>query len=382
MKLAETFSDPSSRVQKTLLVIDMNESTSMKERGSEAQWITTYGWFYDAVAQIVRDEGGQIVKYIGDGALAVFSEDEAVRAINAAIKLQEYIADQNERKVVSFTCSVAVAYGEAVQFEVAAGATDYLGLTVDRAFRLCGAANSKAIFADAETVSAASMNKVRSSIGVALKRKVADYQGPAEKIVLDGFSAPVAYHEIWWSTDRYGVSPKFLTKGASVATARRPVGTAATGAAVVTASPVIKQPGAAVAWLRGSVKRWPLGAEFGFLMSGEEDFFCPRAALIIGGHEPHEGAKVIFVALDSLAPGKSRRAANVFVVGAKTKATVTWMDSRGFGFAEVSDAAGEAHRLFIRPRDAIGLQAGDRVQCGIAEEEKGPIACDIEKITE
>jgi hypothetical protein len=46
-RLAETFQHRDSRVDRVFLVVDINDSTTMKRETPESDWITTYGWFYD-----------------------------------------------------------------------------------------------------------------------------------------------------------------------------------------------------------------------------------------------------------------------------------------------------------------------------------------------
>jgi adenylate cyclase len=49
--------------------------------------------WYHVCAVAVRDRGGRIVKYMGDGCLAIFDEDAGVNAIDAATQLQSEIDD-------------------------------------------------------------------------------------------------------------------------------------------------------------------------------------------------------------------------------------------------------------------------------------------------
>lgn len=92
--LEDTFRDPKSRTTKTIVAVDLTNSTSMKKEQPEANWLTTYAWFFDMLRETIDQQGnGKIVKYLGDGAMAVFGEDNAVDAINWAIKVQEAIAE-------------------------------------------------------------------------------------------------------------------------------------------------------------------------------------------------------------------------------------------------------------------------------------------------
>ncbi|HLL48561.1 MAG TPA: adenylate/guanylate cyclase domain-containing protein [Longimicrobiaceae bacterium] len=354
-----------------MFVVDINDSTQMKERSSEASWIPTYGWFFDLVSQVIQEEGGTVVKYLGDGVLAVFGEDDAARAINSAIKIQEHISDDNESRRINLTCSIGIAYGEVAEFSTLETGSDYLGQTVDRAFRLCSAANAKAIFIDSETVSAAAMNRVQSRVGLALKRRVADYQGPTEKIAIKGFAAPVHYHEIWWAVDRYGVSTGFVTnetgtQAPSIAGSQRP-------------APPARGP--ELEWLHGYVKRWGQNAEFGFITTGEEDFYFNVSYLFHSAPSLEEGKRVVFAPLDALDKGKSRRAQKIFVLGEQVTGRVSRVLPRGFGFADVTGQHGDVHSLFILIGDGTPVKPGDMIGCEISENPHGPIGVNVRPST-
>src|SRR5438552_3820745 len=66
-RLADTFRSPESRVTKTIVVVDLTNSTSMKEQQPEAAWLTTYGWFFDMLGTTMPKGKGHIIKYLGDG---------------------------------------------------------------------------------------------------------------------------------------------------------------------------------------------------------------------------------------------------------------------------------------------------------------------------
>ena len=46
-QLRDAFASPDSRTERTILVIDMNGSTKMKEAQPQAAWLPTTGWYYD-----------------------------------------------------------------------------------------------------------------------------------------------------------------------------------------------------------------------------------------------------------------------------------------------------------------------------------------------
>ena len=101
MKLSEAFNSPESLVDGAILFIDMSDSTSMKEKEPEVSWLSTYAWFFDLVADSVRESGGEIVKYLGDGVMAYYDLENVANAINAAIAVQEALKEANRDKQVS-----------------------------------------------------------------------------------------------------------------------------------------------------------------------------------------------------------------------------------------------------------------------------------------
>lgn len=370
MKLAEAFGSPESRVFKLVLVVDLNNSTKMKEENSEAEWLTTYGWFFDEVSAIVEEFGGKLVKYLGDGLMAVFEEDNGADAINAGIRVQEAIADGTEQKRIKCTCSVAVSYGEMVEYETTPGTKDYIGQVVDRAFRLCGAANSKAVFVDAETVSAALMPKVSSRLGKAMspKRKAQDYSGPEEYINLKGFATRVAYHEILWNSVRYAVSADFVTKQSAdrvgvVGSHQGPAGAEGPRAQSQ------ENP-----WVRGVVS-WQEGRDFGFVRTDEEEFYVNSTYMLRDDCVAKDGDTVYFQPLASLAPGKNRRANHVIVLGQTLEGELGKVFAeKGFGFVVVKGhMEGSWVQLFVYLADSAETFAvGQRITFKLGENRQGP----------
>ncbi|MGH2731588.1 MAG: adenylate/guanylate cyclase domain-containing protein [Actinomycetota bacterium] len=205
MSLKETFTSRESRVYRVMMFVDMTDSTAIKERETEAHWLTTYGYFFDLVGREIGPE--PTVEYLGDGILAAYEDADAAEAINAAIRIQEKLANDNEDRIVCCRCSIGVSAGEVIAYRDPRGAGHYIGTVVDRAFRLCSHARPKAILVDKATVDTAAMNRVKAAAGKRLRKgTVEDYVGELQLVTLKGFRAPVRYYEIWWDRTRYGVA--------------------------------------------------------------------------------------------------------------------------------------------------------------------------------
>jgi adenylate cyclase len=75
---------------------DLRDSSAIAERESSDDYLDTLNQFYDCLAQPVLDEGGEVLRFIGDAALAIFpidalahdpksaTADACQRALNAA----------------------------------------------------------------------------------------------------------------------------------------------------------------------------------------------------------------------------------------------------------------------------------------------------------
>src|SRR4051812_19666662 len=95
---------PPSQVRKTvtLVFVDLKGSTSLGEQlDPEAMHEVKDRYFTTMAAEITR-HGGKIEKYIGDAIMAVFGlprthEDDALRAVRAAVGMQAALASLNDQ---------------------------------------------------------------------------------------------------------------------------------------------------------------------------------------------------------------------------------------------------------------------------------------------
>ena len=368
--LAQAFSNLDSRVTKVIFAIDLTCSTAMKEQQPEVQWLPTYGWFFDLVAQTVKTCEGTIVKYLGDGAMAVFEDDQADAAINCAIQIQEAIAAAKAIKRYFCDCSIGIACGEVVEFVTPDGAKDYIGSFADKAFRLCAAANGKAIFVDTDTVSNAQMSKVRSNAGVLPPgRKPAEYRGPEQSIKAKGFSQPVIYHEILWDQTRYGVSSPFVTNMSSQQTpAPLPSRPPLYPRAASYGAPASRA--ARVQWLKGRVTT--LNDRFGFVLgpNGEEFWFNPDY-LFCGSQSPRSGEEVWFLAAEPFPGRPDRRAMDVVPFNAVLCGTIEQVMPEGYGFTVARTDRGDSRQIFLNLGGGTGWEKGQEVEFDVGENKKG-----------
>ncbi len=362
--LGEVFKLPQSRVAKTIVAIDLTNSTRMKAQRPEADWLTTYSWFFDLLSRTIREAGkGQVVKYLGDGAMIVFGEDEAADAINWTIKVQEGILDA-QKGMVDCECSIGIGSGKMVEFQTPEGWTDYIGTVVDRAFRLCSAANSKAIFVDTVTVSAAAMTKVVSRYGCSTDppRESSDYLGSEQTVAAKGFAQPIRYHEILWSNIGYSVSKDFV----SDLSTKQPNPPAY--------RPTPETPREAMRletdWVRGTVTTF--NGTYGFIRTASEEDFYFNTEYLFQRTEVKVGGVTYFQVADALANSKNRRATNVVILGSVLAGKLQRSVSpKGFGFVLCPNQAGEGRQIFVYFGTPDPWQTGMEVEFKVTENQKG-----------
>ena len=171
----------------------------------ESGWLPALGKFYDMIIDTFeRKSKGKIVKFLGDGALIVFSGDDAADAINAAIVFMEHLKDVRNQETLKIFASVGISSGSAIKFSHYEDSEDYVGRVVDLAARLCNLAMSQAIFVDTTTVTYGNMGKVSSRVGLEEepRRTAKDYLGQKHEDDGNGISK-IEFHSIHWAQDRF-----------------------------------------------------------------------------------------------------------------------------------------------------------------------------------
>lgn len=363
-KLSEALNDPDAHPQVVVMFVDMVDSTPLKEKTPEANWLSTYGWFYETVSGPIIQAGGQIVKFTGDGALAVFTDDKAVDAINASIKVQESITEGVDNRRVEITCSIGIATGEAVRFATPGDkpTADYIGSTVDRAARLCSVASPMAIFMDETTRLSTIATRITSQIGniTRPRRPANEYIGSEQTIALKGFGRPVTYYEILWAMQRYGV------KSEAVSQLERE----RMSLPVPTDTGVEERARAS----SGTIRSWNNVATRGFIESGSEELYFDMRDLVKSSEHIIPGNKVFFVPRPGPRPEGRRTASCVVAKGQTLTGRLTIPLGREFGFVRVTDAKGTTLDLYVYlGRGAGGFHTGDEILFMVDENNLGPM---------
>ncbi len=114
--LAEQASSFEVRKTVTILFCDLTGSTSIGETHDPEQLRRVMSRYYEEARAVLERHGGQVEKFIGDAVMAVFGipvlhEDDALRALRAALELREAFAVLNEELERSFGLRLRVRTG-------------------------------------------------------------------------------------------------------------------------------------------------------------------------------------------------------------------------------------------------------------------------------
>ncbi len=84
---------PEIRSETSLLVIfvDLTRFASQSQRVGDVELADGIDAYYEQVAASVQDAGGRVVKFVGDGVLIVFPEDQVDRGVEMLLALKEAI---------------------------------------------------------------------------------------------------------------------------------------------------------------------------------------------------------------------------------------------------------------------------------------------------
>ena len=141
------------RVRKTVTIVfcDLVGSTALGERTDPEVLRELMGRYHAELRAILERHGGTVEKFVGDAAMAVFGlpqvhEDDALRAIGAAVEMREAVArlglevriGMNTGEVVADAGETLVtgdAVNVAARLEQAAGTGEILDRRADRTAR-------------------------------------------------------------------------------------------------------------------------------------------------------------------------------------------------------------------------------------------------------
>jgi|SRR5215470_2542638 len=382
-QLRDTFATPESRFQRTVAVVDMINSTLMKEQQPQATWLNSLGWLYDMVTIVAMEAVPDVViKYAGDRIMLVCDTDHATEMLNAVIRMQEEIetagtGNDGAKGVIDFTVSAGVSTGEVIAFTTPAGTPDFVGTVVDKAFRLCAAANAKAIFVDTQTLGAANAIRITARFGNAIGRQADEYAGEVQRAVLKGFSQPVPYHELMWGRQLYAVTSATMTASADR------LRTAPTDPPrLMAADSAATGPGKRH---HGEIVRWNPEKDFGFVrdvLTGEEFYLSSRLMVYRDDADKIAvGRRVAFVTVGVAQGKRLRQAGAMLLVDELAEGPlVSLPPNRNYGWIRVEDVPGNRHLVYVPANELHGYRLGDVLSFTVHASDRGTAASSVEKV--
>ncbi len=183
--------DAAAEVRKvvTVLFSDIAGSTPIGERLDPEAVRRVMGRFFEEMKRVLERHGGTVEKFIGDAIVAVFGipvlhEDDAVRAVRAALEMQRTLATLNQELDplgVSIVTRTGINTGEVVAGDPAWGQPLVVGDAVNVAARLEQSAPPDGVVLGADTY--------------ALVREFVRVE-PKEDVILKGKRAPVTTYRL------------------------------------------------------------------------------------------------------------------------------------------------------------------------------------------
>ncbi|GAC1309053.1 MAG: hypothetical protein NVSMB19_22600 [Vulcanimicrobiaceae bacterium] len=151
------------RKRATMCFADIRGFTSLAARLPAERVVDILNTYFEEAVRIVFEHDGMLDKFYGDGLMAVFGtprmrEDDAGRAVAAAIRLHEVVAQLGPKLDYPLKISVGLATGDVVAGHFgSAKRMDYtvIGDAVNLANGLQSAAPAGAIYCDEATIAAA-----------------------------------------------------------------------------------------------------------------------------------------------------------------------------------------------------------------------------------
>lgn len=119
-----------------IMFVDLVGSTELKYTMQQEEWLPLVARFLLTVSGVVAENGGEVVKYIGDEVMAVFQQ----RGVHLAVVKMEACVWGVEETLKTMTPPIlakySLDYGSAAEIDFDNFPRDYLGTVVDRCARI------------------------------------------------------------------------------------------------------------------------------------------------------------------------------------------------------------------------------------------------------
>jgi adenylate cyclase len=143
----------------TFLFSDIRDFTSLNEQKTPQEVINIVNFYFTLQAKIIKKNGGDIDKFIGDEVMASFSgENGSLNAIKSALEIQEKIQQENKKRENrnQTICDVGIGISKGKVIVGNVGYNEHMdytaiGLAVNMTSRLCSYAKRGEIIIDKPT---------------------------------------------------------------------------------------------------------------------------------------------------------------------------------------------------------------------------------------
>lgn len=174
----------------TVFFSDIRGFTSWSEKHTPEEVIDMLNNLLSFQADVVKQFGGDVDKFVGDELVAVFQgTDSDHKAVEAAIDIQKKITSILKKEQEDLAVGIGINSGEAVMGAMGSeNRMDYtvLGSTVNLGARLCSAAQKHQIL-------------ISGSVFLNLERKIPVTE--LEKIQAKGIEKPISVYEVNWNQE-------------------------------------------------------------------------------------------------------------------------------------------------------------------------------------
>ena len=100
--------------------------------------------FYGAAEEVISSHGGRVVKFVGDGCLAVFEPEDAVRAVDAVEQLRSRVVSIGSDHGAELDVGANVHLSTVAEGDFGLGGTyDVIGMGVVHTFRMGNGAGTR-----------------------------------------------------------------------------------------------------------------------------------------------------------------------------------------------------------------------------------------------
>ena len=133
-------------IDAAIMFCDMRNSTQLEEDLDRSEYMALLNHFFETVSMVIDEQGGEVLKFIGDAVLAVFpaGKDYEAACAHAVAAAREIVLQLNEQDLEGATlncgCAIGIAFGRVTYGNV--GSRERLDFTVvgraaNVAARLC-----------------------------------------------------------------------------------------------------------------------------------------------------------------------------------------------------------------------------------------------------